>query len=55
MEFDYERYGKTIDMELLASGGYNIAIVMSSSIGGDKFKGAPGSTLWVDDMVLEYE
>lgn len=55
MEFDYDRYGKEIDKAKLAAGGYNIAIVMSSSSEGELFKGAPGSTLMVDDMVLEYE
>lgn len=53
--FDYERYGRDIDSAKLADGSYCIAIVMSSSIDGGDFKGAPGSTLMVDEMVLEYE
>lgn len=55
MEFDYDRYGKAIDPDKLAAGGYNLSIIMSSSEEGDLFKGAPGSTLMVDDMKLEYE
>lgn len=48
------REGKTIDPLILADGGYNIAIVFSSSIDGDFFCGAPGSTLLVDDVELGY-
>lgn len=46
------RPGKSIDPEKLAAGRYSLAIVMSSSIDGDKFSGAVGSTLWVDELDL---
>src|SRR5699024_4462357 len=39
------RKGKTVDPVKLAEGKYNLAIVFSSSIRGDHFEGAPGSTL----------
>ena len=53
--FDYSRYGKSIDPEKLATGKYHIAVVFASSSGGDEFKGAPGSTLYVDEVELLYE
>lgn len=46
------REGKEVDPQKLAEGGYNIAIVFSSSIDGDYFSGAPGSTLLIDDVEL---
>lgn len=46
---------RTIDEEKLKAGNYNIAVVFSSSIRGDHFEGAPGSTLWIDEVELEYE
>ncbi|MDE6490440.1 MAG: PCMD domain-containing protein, partial [Muribaculaceae bacterium] len=46
------REGKEVDPQKLAEGGYNIVIVFSSSIDGDYFSGAPGSTLLVDDVEL---
>lgn len=52
LTFDYLRYGKAVDPIKLADGKYNIAIVMASSKEGDLFKGAPGSTLLIDDMEL---
>jgi len=55
LHFDYERYGKTIDFDKLRAGGYNLAIVLASSKDGDQFKGAPGSTLLVDDLEIVYE
>lgn len=55
LDFDYDRYGKTVDAAKLANGQYNISIVLASSKNGDEFKGAVGSTLLVDDMKLEYE
>lgn len=48
-------YLKEIDMEKLENGQYSISIVMSSSIDGDLFSGAPGSTLMVDQVVLTCE
>ena len=47
--------GRTLDPEKLAQGKYNLAIVMSSSQGGAFFRGAVGSTLWVDEMQLFHE
>lgn len=47
--------GKTIDKNKLAEGKYNISIVFSSSIEGDKFKGAVGSTLYIDEVQLMYK
>lgn len=55
IEFDYDRYGKTIDPEKLALGKYHLGIVFAASINGAKFAGAPGSTLMVDEMELIYE
>lgn len=54
LPFNYD-YGKEVDPDKLEDGKYNIAIVFSSSIDGDVFEGAPGSTLWLDDIKLSYE
>lgn len=43
--------GKNFD----ATKKYRLAISCSSSYQGDKFWGAPGSTLWVDDFELIYK
>lgn len=53
--FDYASYGKEVDPKKLKEGGYNVAIVFSSSKDGDVFDGAPGSTLWIDEVTLSYE
>jgi hypothetical protein len=50
--FDYDNYGGAIDQQLLASHGYNLAVVFASSIDGASFCGAVGSTLLVDDVQL---
>lgn len=42
--------GKTIDPEKLKAGKYNISVVFSSSIRGDYFEGAVGSTLYIDEV-----
>lgn len=47
--------GKQIEREKLEAGKYNLAIVFSSSIDGAYFEGAVGSTLYMDEVVLEYE
>lgn len=47
--------GRTIDEKKLKAGDYNIAVVFSSSIRGAYFEGAPGSTLWIDEVELDYE
>ena len=52
LDFNYEHYGKTIDPQKLANGGYNVSIVLSASKDGDVFQGAPGSTLLIDDLEL---
>lgn len=49
------RPGKRIDPVKLAAGGYNLTIVFASSLRGDYFEGAPGSTLLVDEVELGYE
>ena len=46
------RPGKTIDRDKLKAGKYNVAIVFSSSIEGDLFNGAVGSTLYIDEVEL---
>lgn len=51
--FPFEaRNGKTIDADRLKKGGYKLAIVFSSSVEGAFFKGAIGSTLYVDEVKL---
>ncbi len=53
--FDLEQcYGRKIDPEKLADNKYKFALIFTSSIHGDIFSGAPGSTLWVDDVTVEY-
>lgn len=47
--------GKTIDQEKLKAGGYNVAIVFSSSKDGGNFNGAVGSTLYIDEVELIYK
>lgn len=49
------REGRHIDPSKLAAGAYSITIVMSSSRKGDFFEGAVGSTLYVDDLILNCE
>lgn len=46
------RPGKVVDLKKLEAGLYNIAIVFSSSIEGDRFNGAVGSTLYIDEVEL---
>ena len=45
--------GKVIDTEKLARFGYSFSIVFSSSLKGDFFTGAVGSTLMIDDVEVE--
>mgnify|MGYP001776308519 CR=1 FL=1 len=49
------RDGKTVDYDKLAQGQYCLTIVFASSIRGDYFEGAPGSTLSIDEVELDYE
>ena len=44
--------GKQIDPERLANYGYNVAIVISSSVDGAYFRGAVGSTLYIDTIKI---
>lgn len=56
-EFDLPfvfRPGKKVDPVKLDEGKYSLAVVFSSSIDGDRFSGAPGSTLCVDEVTMEY-
>lgn len=46
------RPGKTIDPEKLKAGKYSLAVVMGSSQEGDRFCGAVGSTLKVDEVSI---
>lgn len=46
--------GKTINPQKLEDGKYNVTIVFSSSIKGDLFEGAVGSTLYIDEVELLY-
>ena len=46
--------GKYIDKEKLLEGKYNVAIVFTSSLEGDHFNGAIGSTLLIDEVELIY-
>ena len=50
-----QQNGRTIDQQKLENGQYNIAIVLSSSADGASFSGAIGSTLYVDEIHLNYE
>lgn len=43
------------DKEFDSNQKYRFAIVCSSSKDGDKFWGAPGSKLWVDDIEVIYK
>ena len=45
-------YSAALDENLLDNNGYSIAVVFSSSEEGDKFEGAVGSTLCVDEVEL---
>lgn len=53
LPFD-SKSGKAIDKEKLKAGKYNIAIVLSSSLEGDRFNGSVGSTLYIDEVQLLY-
>ena len=55
IKFDYERYGKNIDLQKLTDGKYHLGFVFAASANGAKFSGAPGSTLMIDELELSYE
>ena len=44
--------GKEFSLERMADRGYAIAVVMTSSREGAYFKGAVGSTLYVDEIKI---
>ena len=46
--------GKVVDKEKLEKGGYKLAIVFASSLKGDVFEGAEGSTLWIDEVEITH-
>lgn len=53
--FDYEfvyNEGFVVDKEKLKKGDYKLALVFSSSVDGAEFKGAPGSTLYIDEVEI---
>lgn len=48
-------YTGVIDEATLANYGYDFTLVFTSSIGGDVFEGAIGSTLTVDEVTITWE
>lgn len=48
-------YSGEVDPDLLASHGYNLAVVFTSSMEGASFCGAIGSTLYIDKVRVEWE
>lgn len=52
--FEYAN-GKSFDPECLQYNRYAITVVASSSQGGDFFEGAVGSTLYIDNLRIEWE
>lgn len=55
IEFDYDKYKKTVNAGLLAKGVYRLGIVIASSAEGDYFRGAVGSTLDVRNIKVTNE
>jgi hypothetical protein len=43
------------DAEKLKNGDYSLIVLFTSSVNGDFFAGAPGSTLVVDEVEVEYD
>lgn len=54
LPFETKPASKTVDSQKLREGKYNLAIVFSSSIKGDYFEGAVGSTLYIDEVEVSY-
>ena len=54
LEFELDR-GKSIDRNILENYGYNLAVVFTSSVDGAYFRGAVGSTLYVDEVEVVCE
>ena len=48
----YDGYPQPFDKSVLQGGGYNLAIVASSSQGGADFNGALGSRLKLDELEI---
>lgn len=46
--------GKSVDKDKLKAGKYSVALVFSASLEGDRFNGAVGSTLYIDEVELVY-
>lgn len=55
IEFDYDKYKKAVNVDLLAKGVYRLGIVIASSAEGDYFRGAVGSTLDVRNIKVTNE
>ena len=55
IEFDYDKYKKAVNADLLAKGVYRLSIVIASSAEGDYFRGAVGSTLDVRNIKVTNE
>lgn len=51
-EVDFE--GDTADLQLLSSLGYSMTVVFTSSKAGDTFEGAIGSTLYIDEVEVQF-
>lgn len=53
VEFDMEFiYTQPVDTDILARGGYNLAVIFSASRNGDTYDGAVGSVLYVDNVKI---
>lgn len=48
-------YTEDIDPELLEAQGYNLSVVFTSSTDGAFYEGAPGSTLYIDNVKITCE
>lgn len=54
--FDLEfAYMAPVDSKVLAAGGYNLAVIFSSSVNGDVYDGASGSILYIDEVEIVCE
>ncbi|HJD75272.1 MAG TPA: PCMD domain-containing protein [Bacteroides reticulotermitis] len=54
--FEFETLpNRKVEETKLKEGRYNLAVVFSSSIKGDHFEGALESTLWIDEVSINYE
>lgn len=54
-DVDFDYYGNEVDLDLLNTFGYNLAVVFSSSKDGAYFNGAVGSTLYIDKVSVVCE